>query len=252
MPTTDALMARQSSPAPLAPAPELSIIMPVFNEEQALPGVLDEAVATVAAAPFSAEIVVVDDASTDTSLALLQDFQRRHPELAVRVLRHESNRGIAAACATLFSAARGEYVFLNSSDGQCSSSEALRMMGLRGQYDLVIGKRRDKHYSCWRALISWAYNVVPWLFFGVPTHDAGSVKLIRSELLRIPLVSRGPFSEAERIIRASRQGYRIGVVPIDFRPRRGGKARGARWRLVARSLVDALRCWWDVVICSRF
>jgi glycosyltransferase involved in cell wall biosynthesis len=225
--------------------------MPVYNESEALPRVLEEAAETVARAPFHAEVVLVDDASTDDSLAILQAWQQRHPELLIRILRHETNRGIAAACATLYAAARGAYVFLNASDGQCRSAEALRMMELRDRFDIVVGKRRDKHYSWARALISGAFNLVPALLFGVRTYDAGSIKLIRAEVLRIPLASRSPFGEAERIIRARRQGFRVGALTVESHPRRGGQARGARWRVVTRALNDALRCWWRVVVCRE-
>jgi glycosyltransferase involved in cell wall biosynthesis len=230
-------------------APELSVAMPVYNEEQALPEVLDEALATLAAAPFTSEIVLVDDASTDGSLAILEAFQRRHPEVTIRILRHERNRGIAAACATLFAAARGRYVFLNASDGQCRTAECLPMMELRGRCDLVVGRRTAKHYTLRRALISRAFNLLPQLLFGVRTHDAGSIKLVRRDLLQIPLVSRGPFREAERIIRARRRGCRIGVVEVENRPRRGGRATGARWGLIAQALLDLARCWWRIVVC---
>jgi glycosyltransferase involved in cell wall biosynthesis len=223
--------------------------MPVYNEAQALPAVLEEAAAVAAAAPFRMEIVLVDDASTDASLTLLRAWQARHPEQCIRILCHTSNRGIAAACATLFAAAQGEYVFLNGADGQCRAAEALRMMELRDRYDLIVGRRGDKHYSWRRALISAAFNLLPRLLFGVRTHDAGSIKLIRGELLRIPLLSRSPFAEAERIIRVCRRGFRVGAIEVDNRPRRGGRGGGARWRLVGQSLRDALRCWWRVVVC---
>jgi glycosyltransferase involved in cell wall biosynthesis len=226
--------------------------MPVFNEQHALPAVLAEAAAVASSARYPVEIVLVDDASTDGSLALLRDWQTRHPGLAVRILRHDSNRGIAAACATLFAAARGEYVFLNGSDGQCRAAEALRMMELRDRFDLVVGRRRDKHYTWRRALVSAAFNLLPRLLFGVRTYDAGSIKLIRADLLRIPLLSRSPFAEAERIIRACRRGLRVGAVWVDNQPRRGGKGGGAHWRLVGKSLRDAWRCWWRIVVCREF
>src|SRR5262249_13599351 len=91
----------------------------------------------------------------------------------------------------------------------------------------------------------------PWLVFGVHTHDAGSIKLFRRELLRIPLLSRSPFREAERIIRARRLGYRIGVVDVEHHDRRGGRATGARWRRVAQSLRDLARCFWHLRVLGR-
>jgi glycosyltransferase involved in cell wall biosynthesis len=227
---------------------DVSVVMPVYNEQEALPGVLDEAIAALAGAPFTSEIVLVDDASTDRSAEILADYEQRYPDRNLRVLRHEKNQGIAAACATLFKAARGRYVFLNGSDGQWRTAECLRMMELREQYDLVVGRRRHKQYTLRRALISWAYNFLPRLLFGVPTHDAGSIKLIRADLLDIPLISTSPFAEAERIIRAHKRGLRVGMIEVEHCPRQGGRATGARWRLVGHASLDLLRCWWRIVV----
>jgi glycosyltransferase involved in cell wall biosynthesis len=221
--------------------------MPVYNEEAALPGVLEEAWAALAPAPFRFEIVLVDDASTDRSLQILLAFQGRHPE-AVRILQHQCNLGIAAACQTLYAAARGRYVFLNASDGQVRTAECLRLMHRRDRYDLVVGGRRHKRYSLGRALISGLFNLLPLMLFGVRTYDAGSVKLIRTELLAIPLVSEGPFREAERIIRARWLGYRIGQVLVEHRQRVGGRASGARLSTLWTSARDVLRCWWSLSI----
>jgi len=236
---------------PSASAPELSVVVPVYNEEAALPAVLEEARAALADADFRYEMVVVDDASTDGSLALLSEFRLAHPDFPLRLVRHPTNRGIAGACATLFAEARGRYVFLNASDGQWSMAECRRMMPLRHEFDLVIGRRQVKQYTPWRNFISASFNLLPWLLFGVQTYDAGSIKLFRAEVLRIPLISRGPFAEAERIIRARRRGYRIGALPVEHRARRGGRATGARWSLLAGALIDLARCWWDVVVRRR-
>ena len=92
--------------------------------------------------------------------------------------------------------------------------------------------------------MSWAFNAAPRFLFGVTTYDAGAVKLVRREIIRnLPLVSTSPFSEAERLIRAARVGYRIIEHPVDTSPRGGGSARGGKWRLVARSATDVARLW---------
>ena len=83
------------------------------------------------------------------------------------------------------------------------------------------------------------------------TFDAGSIKLLRQDVLRIPLISRGPFREAERIIRATRRGYRVGAIEVEHHNRHGGKATGARPSLVLLSVVDLWRCWWDIVVLRR-
>jgi glycosyltransferase involved in cell wall biosynthesis len=228
-----------------AASPELSLVMPVYNEATVLAEVLTEALDTLARCGRSHEFVLVDDASTDGSAAILADFQARHPG-TVRVLRNESNKGIIATCERLYAAARGRWVFVNSSDGQWQCAEVLPMLALADRYDLVVGQRRRKRYGWRRQLISGLFNLLPRLVFGVDTYDAGSIKLFRREILEIPLLSHSPFREAERIIRAQRQGYRIGAVQVEHHDRRGGQASGARWRLVAQSLIDLGRCRWQL------
>ena len=227
---------------------DLSIVMPVFNEEHALPTVLEEALQAFAGAAFTFEIVLVDDASTDRSVNIMMDFQCRHPETRMRILRHQANRGIMASVNTLFAAAAGNHVFLNGSDGQCSTAACALMMALRDRYDIIVGQRRQKQYTAWRALVSWTFNFASLVLFGIRTYDAGSIKLYRKEVLQIPLESRSPFREAERLIRARRKGYRIGMIPVEHRLRAGGKATGARCGLVLQSIVDLARCWWDIVV----
>ncbi len=203
---------------------ELSVVLPVFNEEEALPAVLDEALAALDGADFSHEIVLLDDASTDRTPDILRDFQRRYPE-TVRLLRHERNRGIAAACSSLYAGAHGRFVFINGSDGQWRTAECLRMMALRHRFDVVVGRRVKKQYRLGRQLVSAAFNLLPRLLFGVAVHDAGSIKLFRREVLALPLLSRGPFREAERLVR--RSGAATALVPSMSSTCRAGAARRA-------------------------
>jgi dolichol-phosphate mannosyltransferase len=226
-------------------SPMLSVVMPVYNEEVVLAEVIEEALSTLQASGVTHELVLLDDASTDRSGSILAEFQQRHPDV-VRILRHETNRGIIATCENLYAAARGRFVFINGSDGQWKCAEVTRMLPLIDRHDLIVGRRRWKRYGFRRRLISGLFNLLPRLVFGVRTYDAGSIKLFRREVLRIPLLSRSPFREAERIIRARKLGYRIGVIDVEHHDRRGGQATGARWRLVAHSVRDLARCFWHL------
>ena len=231
--------------APATATVDLSVVMPVYNEESALAGVLDEAIASLQSAGFPCEILLVDDASKDRSLEIMHDYARRHPDL-VRVLRHPVNRGIMGACQTLYENARGRYVFIIGSDGQWKTAEALRMMALRDRFDLIVGRRVAKQYDWRRKFVSGAFNALPRLLFGVQTHDAGSIKLFRRDVLDLPTVSKGPFREAERIVRASDAGLRIGFIDVEHFNRNGGVASGARIGLIWESLLDLGRCFWHL------
>ncbi|HSE42778.1 MAG TPA: hypothetical protein VLH08_18580, partial [Acidobacteriota bacterium] len=63
---------------------------------------------------------------------------------------------------------------------------------------------------------------------------------------RFPIISRSPFAEAERIIRAVRAGYKIAEYPVETHPRAHGKARGVSLKLVAQSARDALKVWFSL------
>ena len=249
MPATLAAESKIAPPTAVKTATiDLSVVMPVFNEEEALVDTLDEALAAVARFDGKAEILLVDDASTDRTPQILEAYRQAHPD-TVRVIRHTQNSGITAACQTLYSNARGAYVFINGSDGQWKTAESLRMMELRGRYDLIVGRRRRKRYDWRRSAVSTAFNLLPWILFGVRTYDAGSIKLFRRDILDLPTTSVGPFREAERIIRAHDAGFRIGVVDVDHFARHGGVATGARWSLIRQSVVDLGRCWRELRLC---
>lgn len=227
----------------------LSAVFPAYNEESAIRDVLEEADTVLRSADFAYEIVVCDDGSRDGTWAILQELASRLP--AVRLLRHERNRGIQATLEDLYAAARGRWIFHNGSDGQWKTAEALRMLPLaEDARTIVVGRRKNKHYGWRRATVSALFNLMPRLLFGVRTYDAGSIKLFpRSLLAAVAPRSVGVFREGERLIRAARRGFRIVSLDVDCLPRRTGIATGARPALVAQAAGDLLRCWWRLVIC---
>jgi glycosyltransferase involved in cell wall biosynthesis len=231
-----------------APAPFLSAVFPAYNEEGAIRAVLEEADAALRDCGYAYEIVVCNDGSRDTTGAILLELSARLP--ALRVLVHERNQGIQATIEDLYNGARGEWIFLNGSDGQWKTAEVLGMLPLTDNpRTIVVGRRKVKHYTLWRGFVSAMYNLLPRVLFGVRTYDAGSIKLFPRKLLAdVTLRCRGVFREGERLIRAARRGYRIVPIDVDCAPRRSGKAGGARPALVAGAVRDLFVCWWQLVV----
>ena len=133
----------QVQPA-LTGVPELSIVLPCYNEEGSLPPLLDEIEAAMARVGRPFEVLAVDDKSTDRTLDVLLGLQRRHA--ALRVLRHEINCGESAAFATGFARVRGEIVITMDSDQQNDPADIPAMLAALEGVDLVCGvraKRRD-------------------------------------------------------------------------------------------------------------
>lgn len=226
-------------------APSVSVCFPAFNEEATICSVLQEAHKLLSKSALKYEIIVCNDGSKDRTGAIVDDTAALIPHL--RVLHHPSNLGICATFEHLYSEATNEFVFLNSTDRQWQTSIIFDMLSLTTDWDVIIASRKDNHYGAMRRLISWGFNRVPSILFGVRTFDAGAVKLIRREIIqRFPVVSRSPFSEAERLIRASRAGYRITQFPVEVSVRQTGVAHGVKFGVVMRSLMDIPRVWWSL------
>lgn len=223
----------------------LSIVVPAYNEAATIAVSVQDALRVGARFTTDLEVLVCDDASTDSTPSILRELARTEPRL--RLLRRERNRGIEASIRALYAESRGAWVFLNSADGQWPM-EALEPMAaaVGGGADLVIGIRSNKRevYSAYRQLLSRAFQWTVGLL-GAPGGDPGSIKLGRRPLLHAAVVSRGVFSEGERVIRAARSGARIVEVEVPFRRRGAGVATGARGAIVLRAVADFVR-----VVCS--
>ena len=222
--------------------PSVSVCFPAYNEQETIEGVLEEAHALLAGAGFEYEILVCDDGSTDRTGRIVDEFAGRVPKM--RVIHHPRNLGIHDTFEHLYREAAMAFVFLNSTDRQWDTRILLDMLPLTRDFDIIIASRREKYYRLDRRFVSWGFNLVPRLVFGVPTYDAGAVKLVQREIIeRFALVSRSPFSEGERLIRAARAGYRIANRPTGTSPRRMGRARGISRQLVIDALLDVPRVW---------
>lgn len=223
--------------------PSVSVCFPAYNEEATIAGVLEEAGALLAPSGLDYEILVCNDGSSDRTGAIIDEVCARLPH--ARVIHHDRNLGIRETFEHLYRSAVKEFVFLNSTDRQWQTAVLFDLLPLTAGWDVVIAARTLKHYGAGRRLVSWGFNVVPRVLFGVRTADAGAVKIVRREIItRFELVSRSPFNEAERLIRAARAGYRITAVPTDTRPRQRGRARGLSPRLLASAMADVARVWW--------
>jgi dolichol-phosphate mannosyltransferase len=221
----------------------VSVCFPAYNEEATIERVLNEAYELLRASGLDYEILVCNDGCTDGTGRIAEEVASRLPQ--IRVLHNPRNLGIRATFERLYREATKDFVFLNSTDRQWETSVLFDMLPLTRDFDIVIASRKDKHYGPVRRFVSRVFNIVPTVLFGVRTYDAGAVKLVSREIIeRFALVSHSPFSEAERLIRAARAGYRIAAYPVHVAERRTGRARGVSLRALAQALTDVVRVWW--------
>jgi dolichol-phosphate mannosyltransferase len=234
----------------LTSKPSLSFCLAAYNEEDNIAAAVEEAVGVGRAGGHDFEVLVCDDGSTDRTAAIVNELALKHSE--VHLIQHERNRGIIETFETLYRCASKDYCFTNATDLQVPMHAVEILLPLLARCDIVVGCRRDKYYGIWRRIVSGLFNLLPPVLFRTPTYDAGTVKLWPRALAQSQRwVSRSPFREAERLIRAARAGYTILQVPIPHYPRRAGESHGADPSLVLAAAIDVVRTWVDIFLLRR-
>jgi glycosyltransferase involved in cell wall biosynthesis len=230
--------------------PSLSFCLAAYNEEDNVAAAVEEAVGVGRAGGYDFEVLVCDDGSTDRTAAIVIELALKHSE--VQLIQHERNRGIIETFETLYHHASKDYCFTNATDLQVPMHAVELLLPLLARCDIVVGCRHDKYYGFWRRIVSGLFNLLPPVLFRTPTYDAGTVKLWPCALVQSQRwVSRSPFREAERLIRAARAGYAVLQVPIPHYPRRAGESHGADPSLVLAAAIDVVRTWVDVFLLRR-
>jgi glycosyltransferase involved in cell wall biosynthesis len=211
------------SPGP-GEQPELSIFLPVYNEEPnllPLHAKLDEALKTL---DRSAEIIYVDDGSTDGSLEILRELARL--DARVRVVALKRNYGQTAAMAAGIDAAQGQVLIPMDADLQNDPADIVRLLDkLDEGYDVVSGWRKNRQDKViTRKIPSMIANRLISLIGGVPLHDYGcTLKAYRLESLE----SVRLYGEMHRFIPilASWEGARVAEIPVTHHARTMGKSK---------------------------
>jgi len=203
--------------------PELSLMMPAYNEEEILPVALEEAVVALKAQVATWECVVVDDGSTDRTPEILAEWVAREPR--VRVVTNDPNRGYSQALIRGFHACRLDVIFYTDADAQFDLMEMRRLYPLIADADMVAGFRVGRQDSWFRLMTSGVYNVIQRLVLGVRARDVNcAFKFFRRDFFtKVNLSSDGFLIDAELYARADRAGLRWVQGPVTHRPRTEGE-----------------------------
>src|SRR6478735_2221226 len=205
--------------------PELSVVVPVFNERDNIPPLLAEIAAALRGrADF--EIVYVDDASKDDSLAVLAAAKAQYPEL--RVIRHVSQSGQSTAIRSGVKAARGTWIATLDGDGQNDPADIPKLIAMRaespGSIRLFAGWRVNRQDSASKRFGSRFANAIRRRLLRDDTPDTGcGIKLFeRAAFLDLPY-----FDHMHRYLPAlmQRAGWKTVSVPVNHRARSSGVSK---------------------------
>lgn len=227
----------------MASAPDISVVVPVFNEEGAAPALAREIAAAFAGRAF--EILFVDDASRDGTRAALKALSTEIPQL--RVLGHRNNSGQSRAVRTGILAARAPVIVTLDGDGQNDPADGPALVDAltAGGADLALvgGERVKRQDSQAKKLASRVGNGVRKRLLRDTANDTGcGLKAFRREaFLRLPY-----FDHIHRYLPALmlREGYRVDFRPVNHRHRQTGQSKYTNLGRLMASASDLFGVMW--------
>jgi dolichol-phosphate mannosyltransferase len=217
-------------------SPAISVVVPLYNEEGNVAELQRQIEAALASRDY--EIVLVDDASTDNTLANIPGGER------VRVIQFEKNSGQSAAMHAGIHNARGDIIVTLDGDLQNDPADIPAMITMLHQgWDLVCGYRQKRKDTAFKRLQSRIANAVRSRFVGDGVRDTGcTLKAMRRECREALLLFNGMHRFIPALIR--NMGWRVTELPVNHRPRVSGVSKYGFGNRAWRATMDMLGVRW--------
>ena len=225
----------------------LSLVIPVYNEQENIPVLVERVGAALSRIGKPFEVVICDDGSTDETPALLAVAQRQHPWL--RVLRMAHNGGQSAAFDAGFKAARGQIIATIDGDLQNDPEEIPRLLPMldgpdgKPACDMITGWRKDRHDTRFRRLQTQIANRIRNGLSDETIQDsASSLKIYRRECLQGLQLYNGMHRFFPTLVKM--RGFTVLETPVKHSPRHAGTAKYGFRNRAFRAFIDLLAVRW--------
>jgi dolichol-phosphate mannosyltransferase len=223
------------------PIEKISFVIPVFNEEENILPLFQEIKQIADTLGHSYEVILVDDCSTDKSLAVIRELAGRFD--MVRHVSFPTNRGQSAALGAGFLEATGDVIITLDADLQNDPRDIPSMLELYGDYDMVTGWRFRRNDSLSKRVGSKIGNFTRNLLTGETIHDTGcSLKVMRADMLKRIKMFRGLHRFLPTLMRM--EGARVIEVKVNHRPRVHGVSKYGNYRRAIEGFHDLLAVRW--------
>jgi len=197
---------------------KLSIIIPAYNESQTIAPLISDILEIYP----DAEIIVVDDASSDTTGEIAENA-------GATVIKHPYNIGNGAALKSGTRMASGEIIVYMDADGQHSAKDIHKLLNYLPEYDMVVGERKDRFSSFWiRSIGNSFYNALASYVSGFPVKDLTSgFRAVKKEIAKkyLYLLPNTYSSPTTLTLSVLKSGRRLVYVPIATEKRQSGKSQ---------------------------
>jgi len=219
----------------------MSLVVPVYNEEENLPILIPEMTEVLQGLGKSYEMIFVDDGSTDGSRALLKRMIAQDPQ--IRLLGFKRNCGETAAGAAGLKEARGKIVITMDADLQNDPKDIPKMLDYLKNYDMVSGWREKREDSRIKRITSKIANGIRNWLSKESVRDSGcTFRTYKRECLQNLKLYKGMHRFMPTLVRM--EGFRVIEIPISHRPRKFGVSKYNTWNRMWRAFVDLLAVRW--------
>lgn len=194
---------------------EVTFLIPCYNEARNVTGALETARKIMEGKGVSYEILVVDDASTDRTSEVVEDYAKTHPEMPIALVRNPKNRGLGHNYLEGASRGKGRYYFLINGDNDIPVDDLGSILEQRGKADVIIPYLDPDTRPLFRQLISRTFTLIVNVLGGHRLrYYNGPVLHLRANVIRFRPNTKGFGYQAELLCRALREGCTYHEVPF--------------------------------------
>jgi glycosyltransferase involved in cell wall biosynthesis len=220
---------------------DLSVVIPVYNEEENLPLLWPELRSVLEPLGLQFEVLFIDDSSRDRSAEIVRGFRDADPR--VRLIRLKVNSGETAATDAGFKSARGRWLVTMDADLQNDPHDLPMLLAHLDQWDGVTGWRVKRDDPFLRRASSRIANAIRNWVSDESVQDSGcTYRAFRRECLRSLVLYRGFHRFLPTLLRM--RGYRVLEVPVNHRPRRFGQSKYGIGNRAVAAFKDLLVIRW--------
>jgi glycosyltransferase involved in cell wall biosynthesis len=220
---------------------EISVVVPVFNEEENLPVLIPQIMEVLNRLGSLFEMIFVDDGSSDGSREIIKTMISQHP--FIHLLGFKRNCGLSAALLAGMKEARGEKIVTLDSDLQNDPSDIPNLLGYLDHYDMAIGWRQKREDPWLKRISSKVANALRNRVSKETVKDiACTLRAFKRECIQDIPAFNGMHRFLPTLVKM--EGYRVVEVPVSHHPRRFGKSKYNIRNRMWRSFIDLLAVRW--------